>query len=329
MEVAYQITDNYRGQMAVSLYTYSDSGATNQIGSYDTEWFWVTVPTSAAPTVSMSLSPVHSLPAAFDGLYVQGLSKVRANLSGSPQYSASIKLYDMTLEGIGTYGANANYTSGYLTNPGVVKIVGQAVDSRGYGGYAEESITVIPYVAPRIQNVTAKRCDEHGELSDSGTYLKITATRNYQPVVSNGVQKNFCRIRYRYKTEGASYYSDWATIMDAFSIGNDTVVTEPLLEGSLLTTKSYRVEVQAVDDIGNIASTEVIVSTDKVYWHRDGARNSLGLGKYNEKDNALDSAWDIHMNDHKVTGLADPVDDTDAVSLGFLRQYIETYLANR
>lgn len=325
LEAAEQIPNSRTGKMTVALYTYSDSNATTQVGSEDSETFTVTVPSSAAPTVEMSLSPVHSLPEAFDGIYVQGLSKVKATLSADAEYDASIKYYDMTVEGK-TYGKDDDYTSGYLTNPGTVSVSGHAVDSREYGGYTPGSITVIPYANPKIQNVTAKRCDENGDVTDSGTYLKITATRSYSPVVSDEVQRNFCSIRYRYKTEGASYYSGWVTILDERILIIDEVETSAMLEGRLLTTKSYRVEVQVVDSIGNTATSEIIIPTDKVYWHRDGARNALGLGKYNEHDNALDSAWDIHMNEHKITGLADPVDDTDAVTLGFLRQFIETYL---
>jgi hypothetical protein len=326
IEVANQITGGYTGTMTVTLYTYSDSAATKQIGSEDSETFKVTVPTSEAPAVTMSLSPVHSLPAAFDGIYIQGISRVKATISATPEHGATILYYDMTVEGK-TYGAADGYTSGYLTNPGEVSVVGHAVDSREYGGYAEKSVTVIPYANPKIQNVTAKRCDESGNLTDSGKYLKITATRNYYPVVSNGVQKNFCQIRYRYKTEGASDYSGWVTILAANDLSADAVVTTPLLDGNLLTTTSYRVEVQAIDDVGNYAQSVVIVSTEGVYWHRDGAKNALGLGKRNERDNALDSAWDFYMNGRKVTGLADPVDDTDAVTLKYLREYINARLA--
>jgi hypothetical protein len=266
----------------------------------------------------MSLSPVHSLPEAFNGIYVQGLTQVKAVLSATP-IGTSIKYYDVTVDGK-TYGSDNNYTSGYLANHGEIPVVGRAVDGREYPGYANGSITVIPYAHPKIQNTTAKRCDENGNPTTSGEYLKITAKRSYQPVLSGGVQKNFCSIRYRYKTEEASYYSDWETILDGHDLSSDEVATGPLLDGGLLVTKSYRVEVQAIDDVGNVATSEIIVPTENVYWHRDGARNALGLGKYNEQDNALDSAWDIFMNGHNITGLADPVEDTDAVNLGFLRK---------
>ena len=328
LEVAKQITDGPTGLMIVNLYSYSDAGATNQIGSADPEAFTVTVPKSLSPTLTMSLSPVHTLPEAFDGLYIQGLSKVKATLTGSTPYDARITSYDVNVDN-STYGVYDKYTSNYLTSAGNFKVTGHVKDSRSYDGYAEDSITVIPYANPKILNATAKRCDENGNVTNSGTYLKITATRNYQPVISDGEQKNFCEIRYRYKAESRSYYSDWVTILSADDLSSDEVVTEPLLDGSILTTASYRVEVQAIDDTGNVSPLATfLIPTEKVYWHRDGARNALGLGKYNEQDNALDSAWDIHMNGHTVTGLADPKNNSDAVTLGYLKEYIDAYIAN-
>ena len=328
LSVANQIISGYTGIMQVFLYTFSDSAATNQIGMADPEAFTVTVPISAAPTLTMSLSPVHSLPEAFDGLYIQGLSKVKATLTGTTKYNAEISSYDVSVDGR-AYGKFDNYTSGYLTTPGEISVVGHVKDSRTYDGYANGSVTVIPYANPKIQNVTARRCDQNGDLSDSGTYLKITATRSYFPVMSGGVQKNFCGIRYRYRAESGSYGDDWEdTILDPTDLSSDEVVTAPLLSGNLLSTATYRVEVQAFDDIGNTSTSEIIIPTDKVYWHRDGARNALGLGKYNERDNALDMGWDVYMNEHQITGLADPVGDTDAVTLGFLKEYIKNYIAN-
>ena len=326
VEVAEQIPNSPTGTMKVILYTYSNSSATTQVGSVDSETFTVTVPKSAAPTVTMSLSPVHSLPTTFDGLYVQGLSKVKATLSATLKHKATAKSYDVTVGG-SNYGASANYTSGYLTTLGEIDVVGHVKDSRTYDGYAEGSITVIQYAKPKIQNVVAKRCDKNGNLSDSGTCLKITATRSYQPVKSNGVQKNFCKIRYRYKAEGAASYSSWTTILSGDALSSDKVTTGALLIDKLDITKSYRVEVQAIDDIGNTSTSAIIVPTDNIYWHRDGKNNALGLGKYNEQKNALDSAWDIHMNQHKITDVADPVDDTDVVTLKYLKQYIDSRLA--
>lgn len=320
IEIAELITDQNKWQMFVYLETYPSSTATEYVG-YDYKKINVIVPESTAPTLHMSLSPVHELPEAFEGLYVQGQSKVKATFDYDVQYNASPVGYSLSVGNRG-YGKEDDYTSDYLTNAGEIKVRGVMTDSRGYSDLADDVITVLPYAPPKILNATANRCDENGNITDSGTYLKITATRDYQPVISNGVQKNFCEIHYRYKAENESYYSDWTPILDANDLSSNDVVTVPLLEGEFLTTVSYRVEIQAEDDVGNVSTTSVLVPTDKIYWHRDGANNALGLGKYNERENAVDSDWDFYMNGHKVTGLPTPEDSSDAVPFWMVPDYI-------
>ena len=290
--VANQIPNAKNGTMTVSLYTYSDSAATKQVGSASTETFTVTVPKpSTAPDVSMTLTPQSSLGSAFNGLYIQGKTKVKATLSGTGKYSATIKTYGMMVEGKLYYAAD-NYTSEYLSQYGNITVDGYASDSRGYSGSVSKSIEVISYSKPKISDVVAARCDSKGNLSDSGTYLKIEAKRSYSQVKANGVQKNFCKIQYRYKTEGG-IYSDWNTILAKDNLSSDKIETGALLGGVLSAQATYVVQVQAIDDIGESASTTITIPTDKVYWHRDGARRSLTFGGYVEDDNTFAIADDI------------------------------------
>lgn len=293
VSVANQITKSKTGEMTVTLYSYSDSGATKQIGSSSSATFTVTVP-SAPPTVTMTLSAVSSLPAAFSGLYVQGKTKVKASLTGTGKYGAGIKSYRMKVDGK-NYNSSDAYTSDYLSKSGSVAVTGYATDSRGYTGSVNESITVVPYSNPKIlpvageSEVVAARCDSKGKLADNGTYLKIKAKRRYSSVNS----KNFCQIRYRYKLESASAWSGWTTILAKDSLGSDEIVTGALLGGVLAVTSSYLVQVQAVDDVGGHAETTIPIPTDTVHMHR--TKNGMGLGKYCEGENLLDVAWDAHF----------------------------------
>lgn len=299
------------GQIYAETYT---DGGTKYVGSKACE-FSAKVPDviETKPKVTMTLNPIGALPSAFAGLYIQGLTKVKATLSAKGEYGASISSYLMRVDGVYHDSGDA-YTSSYLTTPGSKTVYGYATDSRGHMGEASQTINVLPYSNPKLEGASAVRCDKTGTVSESGTYLKISGKRSYSPCISNGKQKNFCKIQYRYSQDRASL-SDvpWTTILDYNDLSSDEVTTEPLLNGAIATDASYMVQIRAIDDIGRYAESYISIPTDKVFMHRDGARNAIGLGKYAERDNAIDSDWDFYMNDHTITGLAAPKDDTDAV----------------
>ena len=295
LDAAHQLPSSREGTMTVSLFTYSDSNATVQVGSSSPTTFKITVPdnTSTKPSVSMVLAPVISLGSPFSSLYIQGKSRVEAALSGTGRYSATIASKELYIDG----KSNGTLVSGYLSASGKVTVKGRVYDSRGYYNEGTEEITVIPYSKPQLQPVSgeseviATRCDSNGNITESGTYLKIKAKRHYSFVQSEDVQYNYCQIRYRYKVEDGDY-SDWTTILDPKST-SDEIVTAPLLSGALSVRNTYYVQVQAIDDVGEYAIATVNVPTDKVYIHKAGSLNSLGIGKYAEDENIVDIAEDI------------------------------------
>ena len=299
LPVANQIPNSKTGTMTVKLYTYSDAAATAQVGEADSATFTVTVPSndSTIPTVSMTLNPVSSLGSAFDGVYVQGKSKVQATIEATGKYGATITAYRM---GIGSAAYDDPLISDYLGNAGEITVFGAAQDSRGYANYIEKTITVMAYSKPQIHavsgegSVVAARCDANGNLDDSGTYLKIKAKRSYNPVEADGAQKNFCKIQFRYKVNGGAY-SGWFTILASSALTSDEVVTGALLGGKLAVDTTYTVQVQAIDDVGEYARTTITVPTDKVYCHRDGARRSFSFGEYVQEDNTFAIAEDIAL----------------------------------
>lgn len=300
LEIAEQIPNDTEGTMTVTLYTYSDSDAKNQVGSADTETFKVTVPNndSTRPDVSMNLVPVSNLSDLFSGLYIQGKSKVKATFAGKGKYEATIKSYSMNVEGE-VYNSADDFTSDYLAQYGTVTVKGTATDSRGYSSTVYIDINVIAYSKPKIlaatdeEGIICARCDKDGNETDSGTYLKIKARRSYSKCVdADGVQRNFCLIRYRYKTEDGAY-SSWKSLLAKDSISSNTINSGALLSGSLDAKTTYIMQIGVIDDIGSTASTIIPVLTESVYMHR--AKNSMGLGKYVEEDDLLDVAWNARF----------------------------------
>lgn len=292
-----KLPSDKKGTLRFTLRTYSDSGYSTQIGDGEPKEITLTIPNISAtqPTATMTVAPVSSLPSPFNTLYIKGKTQVTANLTNrAGKYGASITSYNVSIEG---KSGSAPYTSGYLAASGDVAITGTVTDSRGYSRTYTETISVLEYSVPQIvpisgeSEVVAARCDSSGNLSDTGTYLKIKAKRSYSKVVSSGAQKNFCSIRYRYKTEGGTY-SSWATILDTTAT-SDEVVTGALLGGVLSVQSTYVVQVQSVDSIGVTATTTITLPTEKVYWHKAGSIGSFGFGKYAEDENTIDIAEHI------------------------------------
>lgn len=305
-----KLPNTKKGTLRFTVSTYSNSGYSTQIGDAVNKEITLTIPDIDAtqPTATMTLTPVSSLASPFNTLYIKGKSKVTVALaSGVGKYGASITSYTVS---VGGTSGNAPYTSGYFTKAEEVTITGTVTDSRGYFRKYTQKITVIDYSTPQIlhisgeSEVVAERCDSGGNFVDNGTYLKIKAKRSYSKVIS-GTQKNFCSIRYRYKTEGGSY-SAWTTIL-ATTDTSDEIVTGALL-GTLDVTSSYLVQVQAVDTIGETGTTTLSLPTERVYRHKAGSIGSLGIGKYAEEENTVDIAEHITT---KVRGNASFLGDAD------------------
>lgn len=300
LDVAKQITSAKTSTMTATLYTYSNSAATTQVGAGASKTFTVTVPSNAStlPSVAVSLSPVSSLGSAFSSLYVQGRSKIKASFTGSAaKYGAIITSYSMTVNG-STYGSP--YQSNYLSKSGVISVKGTAIDSRGYSSSVTQDITVLPYSKPSVVNHTGeksiicKRCESDGNLSPSGAYLRIKAGRKYSAVTSAGVQKNFCLLRYRYKVEGAASFSSWVTLLAKDSTATDEV---DVILGNVVPsiTTSYIVQIGVIDDIGEESHVEFPVPTDEVTFHLIKGGMGAAFGKYAENKKVLDIAddWDV------------------------------------
>ena len=285
-----------KGTLRFTLRTYSDSGYSTQVGDAVYKEITLSIPNISAtqPTATMTPSPVSSLASPFNTLYIKGRTKVDVNFTnGAGKYGASIVSYKVT---IGGKSCDPPYTSEYITTDGEVEVTGPITDSRGFSRTYTQKVNFIPYANPRIipasneDEIICARCDASGNLSESGTYLKIKAKRSYDKVVS-GSQKNFCSIRYRYKPEGGSYTS-WTTIL-ADNAASDEVTTGALLGGALSLTSSYVVQVGVIDTIGETESTTIPIPTEKVYLHKAGSIRSFGIGKYAEEENTVDIAQDI------------------------------------
>jgi hypothetical protein len=289
------------GTMTVTLYTYSDSNATVQIGSASSTTFTVTVPDNAStkPTVTMTLSPVTPY-TKFASLYLQGRSKVKATISGSGKHGASVTSYSMQADG---KNYASPYTSDTLKKSGSVEVVGTATDSRGFVGTASQSINVIeydsPYIAPSegYKRVICERSTSGKVASDTGTYLHVKGTRNYTKINTGGIV-NTCSVRCRYKPEGGSWSHNSGdgvavllstnTTTDEFDVALPNIVTD--------ITLSYTVELNIVDDT-NIPTTMVFnIPSERVDFELREEGKGAAFGKHAITENLFECEWDAQFN---------------------------------
>jgi hypothetical protein len=291
LDVAYQMTSATKGDMKVILATYSDYDGKNQVGSNATATIVVTVPENeqTKPTVSLSLAPSSTLSSPYNGLYIQGHSKVKAALGFGTQYGATVEASNITVNGK-TYGSP--YESDILTQAGKVTVKATIKDSRGFYGTNYEEIEVIPYARPYIQaksgetSIICGRCDASANFTDAGTYLKIKAKAVWSRISGH----NYASIKYRYRVEGGSY-SAWQTILDCKANNSDEVITPPLLNGALDIKSNYQVQIIASDDFYDSVPVTIAVPSDAVYMHRPAGGKSMGLGGYSSGDDRLDVYW--------------------------------------
>jgi hypothetical protein len=287
-------TSSTKGTLRFTYSTYSDDKYSDEVGSATYKEITLSIPNddTTKPTAELKVSPVSSLKPAFKDLYIKGKTKAEATLAnGVGKYGAEIKSYKVT---IGAQSDDSPLTSSYLTQAGNVTVTGTVKDSRGFSSTYSTTINVIDYSSPQIlpvsgqSSVIVARCDSAGALDENGEYLLIKAKRGYNKVVSGGVQKNFCAMQYCYKVQGGEY-GDWIEILARKALSDE--VELKLVPGVTLDTKStYTVQIQVKDDIGETVTTTTHISTQKIYMHRSGTKNSLAIGKYAEVDNAVEIA---------------------------------------
>lgn len=298
LDAAHQFPDSKEAEMTVSLYTYSDEECTKQIGTASSAKCRVYIPENedTLPSVRVRLTPVSSLSDDFSGLYIQGKTKVQVSFEDSEaKYSSTIKSYSTSVNG---KVQTDPYLSDYLSQSGTIPIKCTVVDSRGLSASTTPEITVIPYSKPSIipyegeTSIVCKRCDSNGNITPSGTYLRIKAGKQYSKVIAECVQKNFCLMRLQYKAEGTTSWSSWTTILDK----NAADSIDARLSGiNLSISTTYLVRIEVIDEVGESSSTIITIPTADVTVHLREGGKGVGVGKYAEEDYIvdIDDEWEV------------------------------------
>lgn len=316
LDVAKYFKTSKNDLVTITLYTFSDVSASKQIGTETWRTVRAIVPDNAEtrPTVSMVLSPIHSISLNDDPSfpYIQGSSKLKATITGEAKYDATISSYSLSVGGEIVTGTSSEIVFSPLHQLGTIEVKGTVTDSRGISNTTEaQTITVVSYNEPMVLPPTGEsaivcaRCDENGIVTPSGTYLKVRARRRYSMILVNGVRKNSCTLWCGYKKQSESNYTWNVLLCDA---NEDTAEVDAVIEANLVDTASYDVQIKAVDALGMEDIQTFTLSTGQVTFNAKEGGKGFAFGKYAEKDNCLEIAgdWDVVG---RVYGLGKAMDE--------------------
>ena len=258
------------------LYTYSDSGRTNVVGSasYATCSVTYTIP----PTVgNPTASPIgYSTGRGLSGYYT-GQTGVRISAgSFSGSNGAGLSSYTYFVSGVAQSTTATNYCDiGSLTSAGTIYLTVRYTDTRGNYADGSTSISVEAYSTPKITAYNAYRVTSGSTPETSGTKIYYSATSS---ATGSG----------NYIT-GMSVSTSPAASSSTASVSTYTM--SGTLNGAFAITQAYTVQFSATDKMGFSATASVLVQTAERIINVKANKKGVAFGKFAETDNCVDFAW--------------------------------------
>ena len=251
-------------------------------------WFWSTSDVvkftlveddTTKPSLSMGVSLNNGLiqgeyASNFDGMCIQGKSRLDVSLSANGKYSANITSYSATVDGK-TY-TSSKFTTDVINSSAYVQA--NAKDSRGFTGSASQQINnVIPYSKPLLVPIgsdTAIYCyrsDGNGVRVSNSTSVWLKTEMTYYSVKG----KNSCALQWRMKEVSASWNGDqWSKLTTTDNAYNG------MLSGDFDIKKSYTVQIRAIDAIGEQDIKTFEIPTQDVALHLGKGGKDVSIGTY-------------------------------------------------
>lgn len=259
--------------------------------------FTMTENDDTKPVVRLSVSINNdSLPSAFDGLYIQRKSRVNVSISADGRYGSKISSYWANVDGKGY--TSVPFTSDVIQSAGLVSISGSAKDARGFSNTDRQQVNVIEYAKPTVVQASCYRSDENGNRKSTSTSVWIKAARSYHKVVASGSQKNFCKLQWRRKLSTEAWNDSkhqWSDLIARTDLSTDEY--SGILSGvEFDLTKSYTVQIRAIDDLGEFTPYDMEVPTRDVALHLRKGGNGAAFGGYAEEEDMLDVGWNMRVN---------------------------------
>lgn len=283
LDLAWQAVNGNRVWVDIHLQTYHSDGT--PIGNTITKGVWMTIPASAKPSCTVTVSDPTGYAAKY-GAYVQGQSKLAIKVTPTAAYGSAITAYAVTADG------NSFTTSEVVTpvvqSTGTLTISAGVTDTRGRTGSASASVTVLPYTTPTISALKVHRCDADGTENDRGSYAKVT----YGYTVDTLDNKNGMSAYIQFKKTTETEYTTHE-LPTSFNVVDGTFVFAAD-DGS-----TYDVQLLIADSFASVGHrTTVSTAFTLIHFAPDGKGITFGGIRNGEGFNIVDMPF--YINDTEV-----------------------------
>ena len=200
---------------------------------------------------------------------IQGVSKVKCNVSATAKNGATITYYNNEIDGQLIPGPNSFFTTQPLKSFGTVTLKSTVTDSRGKKATLSKNISVTEWHSPTVKNVSAQRWNvSTNKADDEGTAVKITYSFSVAPVAN----KNDKTVMIQYKN--GETWTTLATYTDSYSGENKVYISSA---GKFNTDNAYsfRVLVKDYFTTDGVASYAAIAPSFKLL---DFSADGRGIG---------------------------------------------------
>lgn len=273
LTLASQNTTGTSVSITYSLQTFNGSTA---IGGAVTKTVTCSIPSSVKPSCTLTLSDPTGYADIFGG-YVQNKSKLKTVINPTTVYDSAIATY------IATYNGSESYTTKTSTSEVIegttMSVTAKVTDKRGRSGSATDSVTVLPYESPRINELKVNRCDASGNVDQQGQYCLVTYSHNITAL--SDLNDKAVKLSYKRTSDtewtdvalSSEYTSDGATYI--FSASDDA---------------TFEIKLSITDHFETTDRT-VRLSTAYTLMHFGANGKGLAIGKICEGD-GLDVGMD-------------------------------------
>ncbi len=303
-----RVKSNGQLQYKIRVGLYTRIGNTTY-SDYKDKTFTMTENDATKPSVGVTVALNNgSLPSQFDGMYIQGKSKLDVSLSADGKYGANITDLYAVIDGKAY--TKAPFTSDVIQSSG--NVTAYAKDSRGFSNSASQPIEVIPYSKPLVVPLESEnailcyRSDGNGIRVGNSTSVWIKAKRTYYPMSNT----NQCALQWRRKLTTEEWNDSvhlWNDLLSKPNTSSDEY--NRMLSGVVFDLKkSYSVQIRAIDDVGEHDVKTFEIPTMDVALHLGKGGKNVSVGTYCDysKEYTFYSEWeaifdkDVYIKGKKI-----------------------------